>query len=236
MFILLKVNFLYKNRLTRFIPEFIGFFAASGIRPVCFSLQDLKKILNNIYPDTKKQMKDFIIRPCPCRDAQGIYSKEVPNVTDILFTTNKKDYPVNRDNLFLTKKETFDRLDHFDKKGLVHIVLGCMGISGINICNCHKPICYVLQAVLVRGLKVGLRKGPSIATIDVDKCKGIDECGVCLERCVFRARNIIDGKGNVIAENCFGCGLCANSCPEGATVMKKRAHWHAYYFPKIWFE
>ncbi|MBD3229876.1 MAG: hypothetical protein GF329_16965 [Candidatus Lokiarchaeota archaeon] len=240
MFKLVKFDLLYKNRLTRFFPEFLGFFAASGIRPVIFHLAELKIILNNIYPDNnnKRDTKAFILRPCPCRDAQNIYSKELPNVTDILFTSNKKDYEVNRDNLFLTKKKIFKKLDYFDEKGLVHIILGCLGANGggINICNCHKPICYVLQAVLVRGLTVGLKKGPSVATIDMEKCKGIDKCGICLERCVFHARDIVDGKGHIITDNCYGCGLCANSCPEGATIMVPREKWHSYYFPKVWFE
>jgi len=239
MFVLLKTNFLYRNRLIRFIPEIVAYFAANGVRPVIFTLDELKRILDHIsekYFNLTDESPKFLIRPCPCRDAQGKYSKKLPNVTDVLLTMNKRNFQETSNNKFITKSELFQKLDYFDKKGLVHMVLGCLGLNGggINICNCHKSVCFVLQAVLGRDIKQGLRKGPSIAVVDIDKCRGVDICGICLTRCVFHARISVDNKSIVIKENCYGCGLCANSCPENATTMVIRDDWKPYYFPKSW--
>ncbi|MHA1270611.1 MAG: hypothetical protein ACTSPY_12535 [Candidatus Helarchaeota archaeon] len=241
MFILLKKDQLYRNRLIRFIPEFFSYFAANGIRPVIYTLDELKKIINRIdhnYISLSNESPAFLIRPCPCRDAQRKYSKKLPNITDILFTSNKKNFSETKNNRFITKSDLFKKLDYFDKKGLVHIVLGCMGVNGggINICNCHKSVCFVLQAVLGRDMKRGLEKGPSVAVVDQNKCKGIEECGICLERCVFHARTVENGLGKVVLENCYGCGLCANSCPEHATIMVLRNNYTPTYFPLNWIK
>ena len=239
MFILLKNKYLYKNRLIRFIPEYLSFYAANGVRPVVYTLEEIKNIINQLYKTyypSSEDSYDFLIRPCPCRDAQRKYSKKLPNITDILFVKNMKKYPKTKDNYFINREELFKKLEFFDKIGLVHMVLGCMGVNGagINICNCHKSVCYVLQAVLGRDIKRGLKKGPSIASVNVDKCKGVDQCGECLKRCVFHARKVIDNKSTVISENCYGCGLCANSCPENATIMIPRENWEPVYFPIEW--
>ena len=49
MFKLLKSEILYKNRLIRFIPEFISWFAANGARPSVYTLQELERIINILY-------------------------------------------------------------------------------------------------------------------------------------------------------------------------------------------
>ncbi|NVM02564.1 MAG: 4Fe-4S binding protein [Candidatus Helarchaeota archaeon] len=236
MFFILRTNIFYRNRFLRFIPEYIAQIAGNGVNPSVFTLRELKQVLNSIYENHDGSLVGkpvILIRPCPCRDALRKYSKILPNITDIIFTNNKKNYKQNKDNKFITKDELFKKLDFFDKRGLVHIVLGCMGVdgTGINICNCHKSVCFVLQAVLARGFLNGLKKGPSIAKVDPTKCKGIDECGECLSRCIFHARDILNNKGNIIEENCYGCGLCANSCPKKATIVVPRKNWKHSFFP-----
>ncbi len=239
MFKILKSDILYKNRLVRFIPEFISWFAANGVRPKVYTLQELERFINAMYKTNgagiANSMAEYgiLIRPCPCRDAQKKYSKKLPNCTDVLFTSNSKALPKGRDNIFISKTQLFELLHKFDEKGLVHIVLGCCGVDGfgINICNCHKSVCFILLAVLGRGMRRGLERGPSIATVDPALCKGIDECGKCLTRCVFHARVEKDGKGAVIPDLCYGCGLCANSCEAGATTMQARVGYKETYFP-----
>ncbi|MHA1377049.1 MAG: hypothetical protein ACTSRG_01590 [Candidatus Helarchaeota archaeon] len=236
MFFILKTDIFYRKPALRFIPEYISRIAVKGIKPSVFTLQELKHALNIIYnhDGSSNEHPEFLIRPCPCRDALGKYSQKFPNVTDVIFTNNKKHYQNSKHNKFLTKKELFKKLDYFDEVGLVHIVLGCSGAEGygINICNCHRSVCFVLRAVLGRGIWYGLNKGPSIAIVDPDKCRGVEKCGICLTRCVFHARDIFNNKGSVIEQNCYGCGLCANSCPEKATIMIERKNWSKSYFPR----
>jgi len=65
-------------------------------------------------------------------------------------------------------------------------------------------------------VKHHIAKSGLIAKVDSDKCDG---CSKCLERCVFQARRIEDGKSFVIKENCYGCGLCTTTCPTGASKL-----------------
>jgi len=242
MFKILKSEILYKNRLIRFIPEFISWFAANGVRPTVYTLPELERIINILYAHNKHNNTanaanfGILLRPCPCRDAQRKYSTKLPNVTDVLFTNNVQDLPKGRNNVFISKDQLLSKLRRFDELGLVHIVLGCCGVEGfgINICNCHKSICFILLAVLGRDMKRGLKPGPSIASCDPKLCKGIEECGKCLTRCVFHARIEKDGKGAVIPENCYGCGLCATTCESGATKMIPRTNYKEIYFPISW--
>ena len=240
MFKILRMDFLYKYKSLRFVPELIVKLARGTIQPSVFTSKQLKSVLNHIYSEHTNYSSDdkpFILRPCPCRDAQSKYSRKLPNVTDVLFTANRnKDIKNTQNNKFITKAQLFKKLDYFEEKGLVHIVLGCMGQEGfgLNICNCHKSVCFVLKAVIGRGIKNGLKKSSKIATIDVNKCKGLDECGKCLTRCQFHAREGKNGKGYIVQENCFGCGPCASSCPEQATTMISREDYEANYFPIEW--
>jgi Pyruvate/2-oxoacid:ferredoxin oxidoreductase delta subunit len=236
LFKILKTESLYKNRLIRFIPEFVSYIAANGARPSVYTLQQLEHVLNIIYQKNPPPQFGIILRPCPCRDAQSRYSKTLPNITDVLFTTNIKALKKSPNNVFISKDQLIKKLRQFDDAGLVHIVLGCCGIQGygINICNCHKSVCFVLLAYLGRDIKRGLTPGPSIATCDPNLCKGIDACGKCLTRCVFHARSAKDGKGLVLSERCMGCGLCSNTCESKATRMILRNHPKEFYFPHTW--
>lgn len=46
--------------------------------------------------------------------------------------------------------------------------------------------------------------------------------GVCVERCCFGAISGGDGDIRFEAEKCFGCGLCAGTCPGGAQVLVEK--------------
>ncbi|TFG05012.1 MAG: hypothetical protein EU536_03270 [Promethearchaeota archaeon] len=237
MFKLLKTDILYKNSLTRFIPEFIAYFAANGVQPTIYTLPELERIIEIIYKNNGgSQNFGILLRPCPCRDAQQDYSTSLPNITDVLFTDNALNLKPSRDNIFISKNQLLRKLRKFDEQGLVHLVLGCLGETGygINICNCHTSVCFVLQSILQRGFRRGLTRGPSICSVDPDKCKGIDVCGKCLIRCPFHARTKRNGKGAVISERCYGCGLCANSCESSATQMIPRENYREKYFPSTW--
>jgi ferredoxin len=236
LFKILRTEALYKNRLIRAIPEFVSYIAANGARPSVYTLQQLEHALNIIYQKNPPPQFGLILRPCPCRDAQGKYSKTLPNVTDVLLTTNVKALKKSPHNVFISKYQLIQKLRQFDEAGLVHIVLGCCGIQGygINICNCHKSVCFVLLAYLGRDIKRGLAPGSSIATCDPLLCKGIEACGKCLTRCVFHARDVKNGKGLVLSDRCMGCGLCSNTCESGATRMASRKTPKEIYFPLSW--
>ena len=53
--------------------------------------------------------------------------------------------------------------------------------------------------------------------VDEGLCEG---CGKCVEVCVFRGMELIDGMAKVDQERCLGCGRCASACPTGAITIK----------------
>jgi len=236
LFKILKTETLYKNRLIRFIPEYISFIAANGARPTIYTIQELEHVINIIYRNNSTSEFGIILRPCPCRDAQAKYSKTLPNITDIILTSNKKSLKKGSNNLLISKEQLLVKLRQFDEVGLIHVILGCCGIEGygINICNCHKSVCFILLAYLGRDFKRGLVPGPSIAICNPELCKGVINCGNCLTRCVFHARVERNGRSSVLSERCMGCGLCNTTCESGATRMIPRKLSKGIYFPLNW--
>jgi len=71
--------------------------------------------------------------------------------------------------------------------------------------------------------------GPNISTAMSRRIEGISinvnleaciGCGKCVEVCVFRGRELIDGKAIIDQQRCLGCGRCAEVCPTGATTIE----------------
>jgi NAD-dependent dihydropyrimidine dehydrogenase PreA subunit len=60
----------------------------------------------------------------------------------------------------------------------------------------------------------------NIIRIDEEKCDG---CGKCVDACVERAIEIINGKARLVGEiYCDGFGACLGSCPQDALTIEKR--------------
>jgi len=105
-----------------------------------------------------------------------------------------------------------------NEHGLIQQALYTDWLKGevFDICSCCPCCCIYLRAFINYGIKHHIAKSELVAKVDSDKCDG---CGKCLDRCVFQARKIEDGKSFVIKENCFGCGLCTTTCPAGASKL-----------------
>jgi Na+-translocating ferredoxin:NAD+ oxidoreductase subunit B len=62
-------------------------------------------------------------------------------------------------------------------------------------------------------------KGKQIETTDMELC---NFCGDCVPVCHFDARKMIDNELVIDRDNCYGCGLCLDTCPENAISIKAR--------------
>jgi MinD superfamily P-loop ATPase len=49
-----------------------------------------------------------------------------------------------------------------------------------------------------------------------------DDCGICVERCAFQARGMVDSSLAFDSSKCFGCGLCVSKCPQRAISLITR--------------
>lgn len=105
-----------------------------------------------------------------------------------------------------------------NEHGLVHQALYTDWLKGevFDLCSCCPCCCTYLRAFLNFGVRHHIAKSGFVARVDLDKCNG---CGVCLERCVFHARKLENGKSVVVEENCQGCGLCTTTCSTGASRL-----------------
>lgn len=82
-----------------------------------------------------------------------------------------------------------------------------------GICFCCDDCCYYF-------VKPGEKcdKGTFIEQTDLDLCS---LCGSCESVCYFDARRLDNGSMKITRDNCFGCALCIDVCPEEAIRMVK---------------
>ena len=106
-----------------------------------------------------------------------------------------------------------------NEAGLVHLTLYLPGQKIYAICSCCPCCCHDLQALLKYRKTFFTAKSDYVATCNMDICIG---CGTCIERCIFGAREMQNGKAVVKEDNCYGCGLCVTTCPTEASGLIPR--------------
>jgi Pyruvate/2-oxoacid:ferredoxin oxidoreductase delta subunit len=88
------------------------------------------------------------------------------------------------------------------------------------VCSCCSCCCYRLQILFRFDRDDLVVHSDYIAVQEDTRC---NDCGLCIPRCIFSARQMVDGKLAYQSEWCFGCGLCVTACPEEAIFSNKRA-------------
>ena len=117
----------------------------------------------------------------------------------------------------ITVEEALDVLRRSHEAGLVHMAYTMKGDEYPKIiCSCCSCCCHSLAGYLRFGIAEHVLKSDLVAVDDEGKC--ID-CGVCVDRCVFGAREMVDGTLSFNSEQCFGCGLCVSTCPTEAVSL-----------------
>ncbi len=124
----------------------------------------------------------------------------------------------------ITKEEAIDILEKSHEAGLVLTAQVTHDFPGaelkpdevFTICGCCSCCCCQLSAVLRYGLAPHLLTSPTTSVTDSSKCAS---CGVCVDRCQFGAREIVDGSIVFQSELCFGCGLCVSTCLTTAITL-----------------
>jgi ferredoxin len=87
------------------------------------------------------------------------------------------------------------------------------------ICSCCSCCCHSLSALVRFGIPDHVVASEYIASNNDETC---DNCGTCVQRCQFRARQLIDDKLVFDPAKCFGCGLCVSACPTKSITLIKR--------------
>lgn len=105
-------------------------------------------------------------------------------------------------------------LDIAEKNGLVHSIDNKE--DPCFLCNCCECCCVFVQALKKLGIFTSLGKSGFIALLDLELC---NQCEICLDKCIFEAISYENENIKVDEDKCFGCGLCAYSCPQEAVKL-----------------
>jgi NAD-dependent dihydropyrimidine dehydrogenase PreA subunit len=161
--------------------------------------------------------RSFSLRNCECRMT---YKKCDKPLRTCIGLNEFSDELVERgvaETISFEKAKKVLRLAN--QHGLVHQVLYTDWLKGkvFDVCSCCPCCCQYLRTLLNYGVKHHIAKSGLVARVDQDKCNG---CGTCIERCIFHARKLQNGKSLVIKDECYGCGLCTTTCPTGAVKLQ----------------
>ena len=187
---------------SKVIPIRKAFSAAQYVLPTQQAIEFLKKA------------KLIALTKCGCRMA----FRNCDNPVDTCILLDEEaEYLVSRGYAReISLKKAKNVLEIANRAGLVHLTLYLPGQKIYAMCSCCPCCCHDLQALLKYGKTFFVAKSDYVAKCNTDLCTG---CEVCIERCIFGAREMLDGKSIVKEENCYGCGLCVTTCPTNASVL-----------------
>jgi NAD-dependent dihydropyrimidine dehydrogenase PreA subunit len=106
-----------------------------------------------------------------------------------------------------------------NERGLIHLSFYEATREPTFLCTCCACCCYELQLLMKHHRRNVMVQADYIAVTDMDACTS---CGLCIDRCLFKARFWKDQEFHYTPDACYGCGLCLTVCPVNATVMKQR--------------
>jgi len=173
------------------------------------------------------------IANCYCRETQRKHS-DTPNCDHpiktcfhIGFGKSLREILYKSENLVkVSKSEIKQLLEESDRRGLVHqIIYFPNPLFYYIVCNCCPCCCVIMNKFLKSG-SPQMIKSDFIAYTDMNKC---NNCGICIQRCNFGARKVIDNKLIFFQDYCFGCGMCVSECPEEAISLKNNPKSNGVY-------
>lgn len=164
-----------------------------------------------------RDARSFALTDCVCRTHYNHCDKPL----DVCFLIDElADKAVSSGKArLISLTEAADRFREADRSGLVHMALYMPGRKIYALCNCCACCCHDLQLLLRYDRRDLVARSDYIAETDTNRC---NSCTLCIDRCVFGARKMVDGICVYDSQACLGCGLCVSICPEKATVMTMR--------------
>ena len=210
----------------------------SRVIPVGTSIRHDNEIVNTeeVHRIIDDCTKPIVITDCPCRGR-----------TDLLGIREcEGKYPV-KESCFqlgffgeyflrsgqgreLSVEEAHQIVDNNARLGLIFTTDNAQDPNHQILCCCCGCCCSLLKGMTRfddRNENCAARAN-YIAAVDPDLCRG---CGLCQERCVFEAIEMVDETALVTPDKCFGCGICAVTCPTDAIGLTRAQRSHIYNNP-----
>ena len=179
-------------------------------------LEDAEKII-----DLTKG--DILISPCVCRKYYGGIEKSTCMFFYPIAQLQQKNIPWYGGKM-VSKEEAKNVLRELDKAGIFHGVFWAPAPIPGCICNCEYPYCIALRARFHYDIVDTYRKAEYVSLVDPNKCDGCNGAPKCQVRCSFGSLKYspTSGKVNANQMQCWGCGLCRQSCPNNAITLIPR--------------
>ena len=164
-----------------------------------------------------KEARTIGLQKCVCR----LHYSQCDNPLEVCLVFNEvADTLVNKGVArIISLEEASDVLIQADAHGLVHLSLYMPDHQVFALCSCCSCCCHDLRLVREHHHREMIAHAEFLAVTDTKLCT---DCLLCIERCVFQARNIRSGKMMYDPASCLGCGLCVSVCTPGATTLIKR--------------
>ncbi len=174
------------------------------------NLDNVKQILG--------KARTISVMDCTCRVERGHCDAPVNTCIDMNEVAERN--IANGVAREIALDEALDVLERTHEAGLVHMALGQgefykPGVIN-SVCSCCSCCCSILSGILRFGLAPHLLQSQAISVTDASTCT---ECGVCVDRCQFGAREMANGSLAFNPDVCFGCSLCVSTCPTNAITL-----------------
>lgn len=162
--------------------------------------------------------RSIAVTECECRAAM----KKCDGPLDVcLFLNDPADELVAKGTgRPISLEDAMDVLAKCNEAGLVHLAIVSRETDAVEyVCSCCSCCCQCISGMQRLGFDDLLFSSAYVAVQDDALCDG---CGMCVDRCHFHARSIVDGRLVFDRARCFGCGVCLSSCPTSAITLVPR--------------
>ncbi len=154
---------------------------------------------------------------CICRVQKSLIGQDCGHSKEncLVFSHRPDQFSGTDDIRAISKEEALRILKEAEEEGLVHTTSNMQ--EGVDyICNCCSCSCGILRGIAEYGSLNAVAASGYLIRVDEELCTS---CGLCVERCQFRALSLAEDICRADVSRCFGCGLCATVCPSEALSL-----------------
>jgi Pyruvate/2-oxoacid:ferredoxin oxidoreductase delta subunit len=165
-----------------------------------------------------KDAKLIALEECGCRKKFG--KCDAPLDVCISLDKDAKEQIEKKTAKKVSLEQALEALERSHEAGLVHIAYTFEGNEKPGVvCSCCSCCCHSMSARVRFGIPEAVVASMYVAVTDSETCVN---CGTCVERCQFKARDLENGKLVYNEARCFGCGVCVTTCPTESIRLEQR--------------
>ena len=184
-----------------------------GAQHRVYDLSEIKEIL--------EKSERYAVQDCGCKTKYGNCDSPREVCLSINYYADEVLETGESGSKEVSMEEALEVLRISHEAGLVHMAYTMKGDdTPFLICSCCPCCCHTLGSLVRNGIHTEILTSKYIAQDDTGLC---NDCGDCVERCAFQARNMVDGSLAYDKSKCFGCGLCVSKCPTAAITLTPRS-------------